>query len=199
MSPVATEASNESLLFVGVDSWIIQDSNYDDFTVGQHAKFALEFWASTELRPAGDGPLGAEHVGAARYRVRARIVFANEGVWVLDAGRFLTYSSPPPQKLRTGQLVGGDINLGVDPFFYFEKLHRLPGMPPLSYRWRIREIQRETTPWIDGVLESGTQVRTRDESRESFAQATATDAWHDDGGHGHYVLGCLGEGGPGTP
>jgi hypothetical protein len=32
------------LIHVGLFSWIIQDGNYDDFEVGQAAKFALEFY-----------------------------------------------------------------------------------------------------------------------------------------------------------
>jgi hypothetical protein len=72
-------------------------------------------------------------------------------------------------------------------------------MPPLSYRWIVREIQLETTPWRDGRLPNGTRTRERDDSKESFTPVTATNAWHDDGGHGHYILSCVRESGPEMP
>jgi len=37
-------------LVVGLSSWIIQDGNYGDFSRGERAAFALEFYASTEIR-----------------------------------------------------------------------------------------------------------------------------------------------------
>lgn len=101
----------------------------------------------------------------------------------------------PPAGLRANDILEGEVYVGIDPFFYFEELHTMPNMPPLSYRWLVREIQRETTPWRDGTLENGTPVRTRDETRVSYVPASGTDAWHDDDGHGHYVLACLREGG----
>jgi len=108
----------ESFINVGLSSWIIQDGNYGDFTVGQHAKFALEFGALGELRPATEGPLSAEHLGASRYRVRARVVFLAEGVWVIDAGAFMTFQERPHESTQLGAFVEGDVYLGIDPFFW---------------------------------------------------------------------------------
>ncbi|MCB9653530.1 MAG: hypothetical protein H6729_05315 [Deltaproteobacteria bacterium] len=182
-----------------MSSWIIQDGNYGDFTVGQHAKFALEFWARDGLRPAPAGPLTAGHLGASRYQVRARVAFVGDGVWVVDAGSFLAYRDQPPKDARVGAFVEGDLYLGIDPFGYFECLSKVPGMPPLSYRWLIREIQLETTPWVEGRLPNGAVSRERDDSKESFAPVSSTDAWHDDGGDGHYVMTCVRESGPEMP
>ena len=71
----------ESLIQVGLASWIIQDGNYGDFTVGQQAKFALEFGALNGLRAATEGPLNAEpagritipHPGSRCLRLRGRV------------------------------------------------------------------------------------------------------------------------------
>jgi hypothetical protein len=59
--------TTEPAIHVGLSSWIIQHGNYGDFTIGQHAKFALEFSALDELRPVTEGPPSAEHLGASRY------------------------------------------------------------------------------------------------------------------------------------
>jgi hypothetical protein len=186
-------------IHIGLSAWIIQDGNYGDFSIGQHAKFALEFGALDTLRPVADGLVTAEYLGAARYRVRARVAFVSDSVWVIDVGAYMAFSEGPPEGAQLGALVQGDVYLGIDPFFYFEGLCKIPSMPPLSYRWLIREIQLETTPWRDGRLPNGTRTRERDDSKESFAPTTATNAWHDDGGHGHYVLSCEREGGPEMP
>ncbi len=191
--------SAEPAIHVGLSSWIIQDGNYGDFTVGQHAKFALEFGALNELRPATEGPLSAAYLGASRYRVRARVAFVAKKVWVIDAGAFMAFREQPREGAQLGAFVEGDVYLGIDPFFYFEGLYKIRGMPPLSYRWIVREIQLETTPWRDGRLANGTRTRERDESKESFAPVTATNAWHDDGGLGHYILSCVRESGPEMP
>lgn len=68
---------------------------------------------------------------------------------------------------------------------------RVPRMRPLSHRWL------ETTPWRDGRLPNGTRTRERDDSKESYTPVA--NAWHDDGGHGHYVLRCTRESEPEMP
>ena len=193
--PNATAAEIE----VGLSSWIIQDGNYGDFTVGQHARFALEFGVLDGWKRAAEGPLSAENLGASRYRVRARVAFVADGVSVIDAGAFMAFREGGHDGMQLGELVEGLVYLGIDPFFYFEGLYKTPGMPPLSYQWLIREIQLETTPWRDGKLPNGARIRERDDSKESFTPVAATNAWHDDGGNGHYILRCTRESEPGMP
>lgn len=179
------------LLHVGLSAWIIQDGNYGDFEVGQEAKFALEFYPPQDLRAGPPGPAVAEHITASRYRIRGRVVFSGLWAWVIDTGLFMAFQqATPPIYAVVGNWLEGTIYLGIDPFFYFEELHRVDGMPPLSYKWLVRELLRETTPWNEGTDELGRTLKSRDESRESFLPATKTDAWHDDGGYGHYVLRC---------
>jgi len=40
------------------------------------------------------------------------------------------------------------LRLGVDPFFYFEQLCRIPSIPPLIYDWQVNAIEQDTTPYI---------------------------------------------------
>lgn len=187
-------------IHVGLSAWIIMDGNYDDFGVGQEVDFALEFCPLGGLRPSRPGEKAAEHLGASRYRIRAEVVFLRPGVWVIDAGAFTAFhESEPPKEAAAGGWVEGELYLGIDPFFYFEYLHREDGIPPLTYTWRVNNILRETTPWIDLNDASGRPYRARDESRESFIPTQRTAAWQEDGGVGHYVLDCARFSGPRQP
>ena len=177
-------------LNICVDSWIIRDGNYGDFTVGQEARFALEFYPYS-LKPSGCRTPSATLLRASRYRVCARVAFTAEGVWVLDMG-FLAYQeSEPPGYGEKDSWVEGEISLGIDPFMYFERLKNLPGMTQLAYDFRIEEILLETTPWVEETGGSGGATLVRDEREESFRRVAATDAWNDDGGRASYILKCL--------
>lgn len=191
--------SPASAIHIGLSSWIIQDGNYGDFTAGEQTKFALEFAALDDLKTAVNGPLMAKHLGASRYRVRARVAFVADRAVVIDADDFMAFCTQPLEGAQLGAFVEGNVYLGIDPFFYFENLHAVPGMPPLSYRWIVREIRLETTPWRDSRLPDGTRLRERDDSQESYAAVSATHAWEDDDGNAHYVLSCAREGEPEPP
>ncbi|MDP2269721.1 MAG: hypothetical protein Q8K32_03250 [Archangium sp.] len=169
-------------------SWIIQDGNYGDFELGQETECAIEFHA-TDLQPVQGGTLLAEHIEASRYRIRARVVFSAPNVWVLDAGRFMIFeqsqlTAPAP----VGSFVEGIVDLGIDPFFYSADLSQVVGMPLLSYTWVVREILRETTPWVEVTDPSGRTTRAQDSAKESFVPVAKTDGWNDDNGHGNYIL-----------
>ncbi len=179
------------LVNVGLSAWVVQDGNYGDFEVGQDAKFALEFAALSELEKIEDGEPRAELVTACAYRVRGRVVFVTAGVWVVDMGAFIAFQeTKPPEYAQAGTCVEGRIYLGIDPFFYFERLCRVDGMPPLSYRWSVEDIQVESTPWVETKAGLGRAVKSRDPHRQSFKRVPKTDAWNDDDGNAHYVLGC---------
>lgn len=180
--------SEGKILLVDLASWIIQDGNYDDFELGKETECALEF-RSIDLWPVEGGALFAEHVKASRYRIRARVAFSAPGVWVLDAGGFVAFeqSEPPPQAL-SGSFVEGIVELGIDPCFYSADLSRLVGMPLLSSSWVVRELQRETTPWVEVRDRSGRVRRVRDPVLKSFVSVARTDGWNDDDGHANYIL-----------
>src|SRR5690348_5160257 len=127
-------------LRVGMSGWIIQDGNYTDFRVGQQASFALEFYAPLGLT-TGAGPTFAEWIAASRYHIRAQVIFATPQVWVIDTGAFMAFrEEKSPNHAAVGSFVEGEIYLGIDPFFYFEYLHRIPGIPVLTYDWLVRGI-----------------------------------------------------------
>jgi hypothetical protein len=63
-------------------------------------------------------------------------------------------------------------------------------MPDLFFDWLVTEIRLETTPWKEVNDSAGRVVRTRDETRTSYVEVPATNAWNDDSGHAHYILHC---------
>jgi len=177
-------------LNIGVDSWIIQDGNYGEFTLGQKTQFALEFCPHS-LKSSDCISRLVTHLKASRYQICAQVVYCTKSVWVLDMG-FLAYQeSQPPRYATRGSWVEGEIYLGIDPFMYFEQLKNLSGMPSLVYGFRIEQIFLETTPWLSKSDESGRTMMVRNEQNESYREVPKTDAWNDDDGHAHYVLNCV--------
>jgi hypothetical protein len=175
--------------FVGLDAWIIQDGNYGNFRVGETATFALEFNPHTMQLATSHEPL-AERTGECRYRVRAQVLYARPSAWVIDFGAMAYQNEKPPRVARKGSWVEGEIYLGIDPFFYRDELHSRPGMPAMQYRWRVRSITLETTPWQSVKHEGSGTLLTRDERERSFIEVAETNAWEDDQGRAHYVLEC---------
>lgn len=181
-------------LNIGIDAWIIQDGNYGDVRVGQEATFALEFFPEIFVSSTTRTP-SAKLLAGCQYEVCAQIVFLTKEVWVLDMG-FLAYQETvPPDYARAGDWVTGQMYLGIDPFYYFEYLHKLPGMPDLKYSFKVERIHLETTPWIATSEESGRRLLKRDKRMESYKEVQETDAWNDDEGHASYVLRCARIGG----
>jgi hypothetical protein len=160
----------DGTLAVGLDSWIVQDGNYDDFKRGDEVAFALEFYALTEWKPVGPEkhPTLINQEGA-RYSALAQVAYVAPGWWVIDAGVLLFRDGAPPSGLHPGSWVAGEIDIGIDPFFYFESLSSDPKAPPLIYDWKIQKIEMQAAPLIEIV---------------------ATDAWQDAGGHAQYLLHC---------
>ena len=64
-------------------------------------------------------------------------------------------------------------------------------MPNLYRQWFIRRILLETTPWLESVDGTGRTLRSRDDSKVSYVDVNATDAWNHDDGHAHYLLECV--------
>jgi len=176
-------------VFVGVSAWIIQDGNYPDFRVGQAAKFALEFYPHS-IQPNHQGEASFERIRASLYEVCGRVLYADPSAWVIDFGLMAYQDQKPPPEGTKGAWVRGQFYLGIDPFFYFEELYARKGMPALQYEWRIRRILLETTPWLTVTDQAGRTMMTRDEARQAFVEVAETNAWHDDDGHGHYIMEC---------
>lgn len=176
-----------SELSVSIDSWIIQDGNYGDFTVGQLAKFALEF-AGGSLQPSLSKEPQAHHIGYGVYDVCAQVIYVNEKVWVVDFGFMAYWESKPPEFAIPGTWVEGKILIGVDPFFYMEHLRKLPDMPNLFYSWQLTKIIRDDTPWLIERNIHGGQNMSRDKEKEVWTSVPCTDAWNDNEGRSSYVF-----------
>jgi hypothetical protein len=159
---------------LSLDSWIVQDGNYPDFESGQHSEFAVEFYFPEPPELIEHGAPGVRWTEGNSYEVSGRVVAIVEKAWVLDCGIGVYQDQPPPPAIAAGGMVRGIANLGVDPYFYFDRLHRSAGMPPLIYTWRIAEISRQTAPFV----EAG-NVLIRDPTKLGWLPMERTDAWHD--------------------
>ena len=176
-------------LHVGLESWIIQDGNYADFRTGQDATFALEFVPTLQPVP-NPVPPRLQHRRGGVYSASGRVVFADAAAWVCDFGVLAYRSEDHPHWAAVGTSVAGEIYLGIDPFDYFERLRKLPGMPVLTYRVSIERIWLETTPWVEGTGHDGRRFRHRKDGEPTFREIAATDAWKDDDSSAHYLLEC---------
>lgn len=179
------------VLHIGLDSWIIQDGNYEDFTTGGSYRFALEFHPH-KIAPSttvGDSfALSLQHTIGATHEALGKVVRVAISSWVIDFGVPALQNSAPPSWAQSGVFVTGRVYLGIHPFFYLEELKDEPGMPNLLRDWLVRRIFLETTPWIESTDAGGRKIMTRADIPRSFVEVRRTDAWKDDGGHAHYVL-----------
>ena len=174
---------------IGLAAWIIQDGNYSDFSRNQGREFAVEFYPHT-VRPSLTKAKSAILVADSTYRLTAEVIFRTTGVWVIDFGISAYQQSEPPITIEKGEWVEGTFYLGVDPFFYFEELSDLKGMPPLIHQWHIKQIHVETAPFVETIDDRGAKMLVRDQSKSSFREVEQTDAWKDDGGNAEYILKC---------
>ncbi len=158
-------------LDVYIDGWVITDGNYADFIEGEVREFALEFYAPLSLAKSARSAKQLGPSSGYTYDVTAEVVLASDDICVIDFGLLAYSGSLLDLKAgnRAGDVVEGNIRLGVDPFFYFEALAQLPSVPPLIYRWHIDAIEQDTTPYM---LKDGTYVP--DEKHRAFAHIGAT-------------------------
>jgi hypothetical protein len=160
-------------LEIFLSRWIIEDGNYDDFCVGERRKFALEFWASKPLARSAENVISLREQSGHSYDVAGRLVFASDGVWVIDCG-VLAYSERESEidgECKVGDFVRGNLRLGVDPFDYFEQHYKIPSIPPLIYEWHVNSIDQDTTPYI---LCNDARMYIRDESQRSHQAVRGT-------------------------
>jgi len=180
-----------------LDSWIIQDGNYTDFVTGQTAEFAVEFWLDETEAPllSDSKSLSVKSVGGCNYEVISRITFSSPEITVLDCGLLVFSENLPHELARLSKgKIRARLGLGIDPFFYFESLNQVSGVPPLIYSWCIKSILIETAPFIETVGGighlAGRKVMIRDPSKLGWKEIDKTDAANDDDGHASYLLQC---------
>jgi hypothetical protein len=114
------------------------------------------------------------------------VVLVEPDVWVIDIGICVFNEHKPPKGLTVGDRISGRAYLGIDPFFYFERIGKRDSMPPLIYTWHVGGIVRQTAPFVP----AGPRLQVRDSSKLGWQAIEATEAWSDDGGHAEYVLMC---------
>jgi hypothetical protein len=182
-------SNHEQIWEIGLSSWIIQDGNYPDFETSQIAEFALEFY-SPNYGLSERRLKACKRLGAAKYSIIGEIIYLAQEAWVVDFGICAFRESKPPETISVGSFISAEIYLGIDPFFYFERLHKLPKIPPLIYSWKITSIDQQTAPFIEARAPSGQRLLVRDEKKLGYKSMKKTDAWKDDGGRGEYVLRC---------
>jgi hypothetical protein len=175
---------------IGLDSWIIQDGNYPDFVAGQRTDFALEFASRGGLRLLDAAPtVGVHWIAGSHYEVTAQIVHDAPNAQVLDFGilayHFIGIEDPEHQS-HVGAWVTGEINLSVDPFFYFEGLANEAGFPALIYSWTVEDVLQHTGK---STPQDGTDHGQADK-KHGFVMLEKTDAWADDGTPSSYLLRC---------
>ncbi len=164
---------------LGLSAWIIQDGNYDDIETGARLDAAVEFGLGQPVLEERSEPV-AQHGSDSTYDVVGRVDHVEPDVWVVDIGISAFNEHPPPRGLAVGDWISGKAWLGIDPFFYFERLGKRPSMPPLIYAWRVLEIQRQTAPFVP----AGHRILARDPSKLGWETIHRTNAWTDDGGYG---------------
>lgn len=177
-------------LNIGIDSWIIQDGNYNDFSVGQETSFAIEFYPKILQMSACNSP-EAVNIKENLYKFCGQIIYLADNVWVLDIGFLVYQEAAPPDFATKESFLEGEIYLGVDPYFYSEYLYKMPNMPALKYKFKVEQILLETTPWIEQLHHTGTRELFRDKEKESFEKIDKTNSRTDDNGHAGYILTCL--------
>ncbi len=171
-------------IVLGLDSWIIQDENYDDFKVGEDYSFALEFYPHSVEK--SDLQKSISRLERAEYQITCEIVYLDRDSWVIDFGLLAYQDQRPPKGFKVGDMVSGRFYIGVDHFAYFERLKYVKGFPELTYNWQLESIELETTPFI----ETAPKLLERDKSKESFEKIEKTDAWQDANGLGSYLFSC---------
>lgn len=173
-------------LVVGLSSWIIQDGNYRDFARDANSAFALEFYASPPLEdfePDSVRTPSLTYVGDACYEVVGQVVHVADDWWVIDVGILVFREEKVPTSLRQGSWLRGKIQIGIDPFFYFERLAHQPGAPALIYDWKIEKIEVQAAP----LIEVRPRVMERDITKLGWKEIVETSAWDDEG---EYLLHC---------
>jgi hypothetical protein len=175
---------------VGLDSWIVQDGNYPDFVTGQRTEFALEFASRGGLRLLDkEQEVSVRWIEGSHYEVTAQIVHDKPNAQVLDFGilayHFIGIEDPRHQP-RIGAWVTGEINLSVDPFFYFDQLALEEGCPALIYTWTVQEILQKVGEESPHIRADHVHV----DKPGDFVRIEKTDVWADVSTLPSYLLRC---------
>jgi hypothetical protein len=178
---------NQNHLIVGAPSWVINDGNYKDFKRGDLRPFAVQFYAPNPLDIAENRlPVSQESIDRNRYRILNKVSHVFSDWWVIEINGVQCFTQQrPPLGVQPGDCVRGEIALGIDPYFYVERLSHQPNAPALIYNWRLQKIEIQTAPFI--TVDRG---RVRDHTLLGWREIDETQAALDDGGLAEYVFHC---------
>jgi hypothetical protein len=130
----------------------------------------------------------ANHIKESLYNVNGKVIFCSEGFVVLDIG-ILVYCETK-ELFEVNKYLNGKINLGIDPYFYFEYGYKRKGIPPLIYSWTLTGLLIETAPFIESILDTDERILIRDPAKLKKIAINSTNAWYDDNGSASYLLIC---------
>lgn len=164
---------------IGLELWIIGDGNYKHFQRGQIGDFALQFYPRS-IRITQEKIKSAILIEDDIYRAVAEVVFHSEKTWILDFGlcAFDVYNlhnfrdEINSSTVSIGDFLEIEFSLGLDPFYYFEQLHKVPGIPPIIYEWRIDSITAQTGFMIK---DENNNWRWPDRENCSYSEVEKTD------------------------
>ena len=158
---VVGEAELPEIFTLHINSWVIEDGNYDEFSVGQVLEVPLEPWIQSARVEVVPGHRGIWDHGNGHHTVAGTVVaiaggsLAESRAWTLDTGIFLCREEPPPYSFdsgtsaatwQVGDFVKAEVDLAFPQPYPCEGLCKLEGMPPTVYRWRVEAIDLDTTP-----------------------------------------------------
>ena len=165
---------------IGLPSWILADKNHWNgtffgFYKNQVAPFALEInprW----ITPASSQDKQVIHQGDSIYTLTGEVVFVWEHGWILDFGlqAYTHYYSTPSYVPEHRSFITIETYLGVDYFIYYRKLYKVPGIPPLIYRWHIQRIVRRRYPLVRQVGSDGRGFFAPDTTRSKYIEEEDT-------------------------
>jgi hypothetical protein len=169
---------------VGIQAWVIQDGNYDEFLVGRRYDFQVEgLPLMVEQSEVGEVPQ-VRHVERGRHEFSGAVLkFLGHGAWVIDFGVYCYGDAPLPKGLRIGDALAGAVSFFLSSPAVYEQAFESEA-PFRTYSWRVEGIRRETAP----LVEEG-RVRRRDLAKAGYVGVQATNALADDPA-AFYLLDC---------
>ncbi len=163
----------------GIDGWILEDGEYDDFECGQLRDFGIELsvhgFAVELAQTRAESARTATHLSAVNgarsvYDFMGEPIFVGEDAWLIDVGIVVCVSTfQLSAGGEVGDWLGGRGYFGLDSGFH----HRGGRSPQHRYTWRIDRIERDMTPWLG----TGPRTFTRDTASRSYSEVERTDAW----------------------
>jgi hypothetical protein len=175
--------------YVNVNSWIIQDGNYQDFNKNEIYHFAIEFYSDNLIETAQE-EISSTRINASNYKICGKVVFSSNDFVVIDIGVLIYSENKDISKYHVGDYLSGSIWLGIDPYFYFEYGYKIEKIPALIYKWKIDKILIQTAPFIESIDTFGRKYLQRDELKLNHKEVLKTNAWEDDNGNADYILIC---------